>query len=183
MGPKGLLATAPFLAYDSSLCNNVVQRKIAHVRVWGAQSMADGTTRGHYFEDLAVGMEARYVRQVLEQDVYAFAELTGDTNPIHLDEIYASATMFKGRIAHGTLTASYISTILGTLLPGPGAIYISQSLNFRGPVRIGDEVVSTARVLELLPARKRAILTCHCSVAGKTVLEGEALMMVPSREA
>jgi len=144
--------------------------------------MTNDKRGGHYYEDLAVGMEARYVRRVLEQDVHAFAALTGDTNPIHLDEEYAAGTMFKGRIAHGTLTASYISTILGTLLPGPGAIYISQSLNFRGPVRIGDEVISTARVLELLPAKKRAILTCHCSVGGKTVLEGEALMMVPSRD-
>lgn len=145
--------------------------------------MGDVMKGGRYFEDLAVGMEASYVRRVLEEDLHVFAELTGDTNPIHLDEAYAAATMFKGRIAHGTLTASYISTVLGTLLPGPGAIYVSQSLNFRGPVRIGDEVISTARVLELLPAKKRAILTCHCSVAGKTVLEGEALMMVPSREA
>ncbi len=145
--------------------------------------MGDGMKGGHYFEDLAVGMEASYVRRVLEEDLHAFAELTGDTNPIHLDEDYAAATRFKGRIAHGTLTASYVSAVLGTLLPGPGAIYVSQSLNFRGPVRIGDEVISTARVLELLPAKKRAILTCHCSVAGKTVLEGEALMMVPSREA
>jgi len=144
--------------------------------------MTNDKRGGHYYEDLAVGMEARYVRRVLEQDVHAFAALTGDTNPIHLDEEYAAGTMFKGRIAHGTLTASYISTILGTLLPGPGAIYISQSLNFRGPVRIGDEVISMARVLELLPAKKRAILTCHCSVGGKTVLEGEALMMVPSRD-
>lgn len=145
--------------------------------------MADGTMGRHFFEDLAIGMEASYVRRVLKEDVYAFAELTGDTNPIHLDEDYAARTMFKGRIVHGLLTAGYISTILGTLLPGPGAIYISQSLNFRGPVRIGDEVISTARILELLPAKKRAILTCHCSVAGKTVLEGEALLMVPSREA
>ena len=144
--------------------------------------MGEGRTGGHYFEDLAIGMEASYVRRVLEVDLLAFAELTGDTNPIHLDEEYAVGTMFKGRIAHGTLTASYIATVLGTLLPGPGAIYVSQSLNFRAPVRIGDEVTSTVRVLELLPAKKRAILTCHCSVAGKTVLEGEALMMVPSRD-
>ncbi len=144
--------------------------------------MGDGTKRGYYFEDLAMGMEATYVRRVLEEDVRAFAELTGDTNPIHLDETYAAATMFKGRIAPGSLTAGYISAILGTLLPGPGAIYISQSLNFRRPVRIGDEVLSSVRVLELLPAKKRAILTCHCSVAGKTVLEGEALMLVPSHE-
>lgn len=145
--------------------------------------MSDSEKRGLYFEDLAVGMEASYVRRVLEEDVHAFALLTGDTNPLHLDHDYAAGTMFNGRIVHGSLTAGYISAILGTLLPGPGAIYVSQSLNFRRPVRIGDEVTSTARVLELLPAKRRAILTCHCSVAGKTVLEGEALLMVPSREA
>jgi 3-hydroxybutyryl-CoA dehydratase len=137
---------------------------------------------GHYFEDLIVGMEASYVRRVVEQDIHDFATLTGDTNPIHIDDDYASATMFKGRIAHGALTASYIATVLGTILPGPGAIYISQSLNFRAPVRIGDEVKATARIIELLPAKKRAILTCGCSVDGKTVLEGEALLMVPSRQ-
>lgn len=136
---------------------------------------------GHYFEDLSVGMEASYIRRVEEIDLHAFATLTGDTNPIHLDEDYAVATLFKGRIAHGALTASYISTVLGTILPGPGAIYISQSLNFRAPVRIGDEVRATARVIDLLPVKKRALLTCHCSVDGKTVLEGEALLMVPSR--
>ena len=145
--------------------------------------MSERAKGGHYFEDLAIGMEARYVRLVREEDVQTFAELTGDTNPIHFDQDYAAGTRFKGRIVHGSLTASYISTILGTLLPGPGAIYVSQSLNFRGPVRIGDEVVSVARVLELLPAKKRAILTCRCSVDGKTVLEGEALLLVPSRGA
>jgi 3-hydroxybutyryl-CoA dehydratase len=145
--------------------------------------MGDAAKGGHYFEDLTIGMEASYVRRVLEQDVLAFAQLSGDTNPIHFDQDYAAGTRFKGRIVHGSLTASYISTILGTLLPGPGAIYVSQSLNFRGPVRVGDEVVAVARVLELLPAKKRAILTCRCSVEGKTVLEGEALLLVPSREA
>ncbi|WP_088345219.1 MULTISPECIES: MaoC family dehydratase [Rhodomicrobium] len=145
--------------------------------------MSEDGKAGHHFEDLNVGMEARYVRRVSEEDIIAFAELTGDTNPIHLDEAYAAGTMFKTRIAHGALTAGYISTILGTLLPGPGAIYISQSLNFRAPVHIGDEVTATARITELLPAKRRAIFTCHCSVGGKTVLEGEALLMVPSRQA
>ncbi len=145
--------------------------------------MSEIRTGGNYFEDLSVGMEAHYVRRVREDDLQAFADLTGDTNPIHLDETYAAGTMFKGRIAHGALTAAYISTVLGTMLPGPGAIYISQSLNFRGPVRIGDEVTATARIVELLPAKKRVILTCDCSVGGKTVLEGEALLMLPSRPA
>lgn len=138
---------------------------------------------GHFFEELNIGMEASYIRRVREEDVQSFAELSGDDNPIHLDDAYASGTMFKGRIAHGVLTASYISTVLGTMLPGPGAIYVSQSLNFRRPVRIGDEVTAKARIVELLPEKKRVILTCDCSVAGKTVLEGEALLLVPSRDA
>jgi len=168
-----------------SLCRATlfVRRNIALFPVGEAEGMSEGAKVGYFFEDLAVGMEARYVRRVLQEDVDAFAQLTGDTNPLHLDQDYADGTRFNGRIVPGSLTASYIATILGTLLPGPGTIYVSQSLNFRRPVRIGDEVTSTARVLELLPARKRAILTCHCSVAGKTVLEGEALLLVPSREA
>lgn len=144
--------------------------------------MSDGSINRYYFEDLALGMEARYVRRVAEHDLDAFAALTGDCNPVHLDEEFAAKSIFKGRIAHGMLTATYISAILGTKLPGPGAIYISQSLNFRAPVRIGDEVTATARVMELYPEKRRALLTCDCSVAGKTVLEGDAVLLVPSRE-
>jgi 3-hydroxybutyryl-CoA dehydratase len=135
----------------------------------------------YYFEDLALGIEASYVRRVSEHDLDTFAELTGDRNPIHLDEEFAAKTIFRGRIAHGMLTATYISAILGTRLPGPGAIYISQTLNFRAPVRIGDEVTATARVAQLFPEKKRALFACDCSVAGKTVLEGDALLLVPSR--
>jgi 3-hydroxybutyryl-CoA dehydratase len=138
--------------------------------------------RGKFFEDLSLGMTASYVRCVKEADIIKFAELTGDTNPIHLDEEYAAATAFKGRIAHGALTASYVSTVLGTMLPGPGAIYISQSLNFRRPVRIGDEVCASARIVELILERRRVIMTLDCSVEGKTVLEAEALLTMPSRD-
>jgi 3-hydroxybutyryl-CoA dehydratase len=126
-------------------------------------------------------LEAQYVRRVTADCLDTFAALTGDSNPIHLDEEFAANTIFKGRIAHGMLTATYISAILGTRLPGPGAIYISQSLNFRAPVRIGDEVTATARVMELFPEKKRALLGCDCSVGGKTVLEGDAVLLVPSR--
>jgi len=137
---------------------------------------------GHFFEDLIIGMEAQYIRRVEEQDVSRFAELSGDRNPLHLDESFAIKTPFKGRITHGALTASYISTIFGMTLPGPGAIYVSQSLNFRRPVRIGDEVTASVRIVELLPEMRRVIFSCDCSVNGKTVLDGEALLMVPSRE-
>jgi 3-hydroxybutyryl-CoA dehydratase len=143
--------------------------------------MTEISIRRYYFEDLTLGQEASYIRRVGEQDLDAFAELTGDCNPLHLDEDFAADTIFKGRIAHGMLTATYISAILGTRLPGPGAIYISQSLNFRAPVRIGDEVTARVRVTELFPEKKRVLFTCDCSVSGKTVLEGDALLLVPSR--
>lgn len=138
---------------------------------------------GYYFEDLEIGMEASYARTVAEQDIHSFAEVTGDKNPIHLDRAYASKTMFKDIIAHGMLTAGYISAVLGTELPGPGAIYVSQSLNFRAPVRIGDRVVAHVRVRELIPAKRRVILECKCSIGEKSVLEGEAVLMVPARPA
>ena len=141
------------------------------------------TRQVYYFEDLEQGMEASFAKTVSEADIFAFAEVTGDKNPVHLDEKYAAATMFKERIAHGMLTAGYISAVFGMELPGPGAIYVSQTLNFRGPVKIGDRVVAKVRVMELYPAKRRARFECICSVDGKPVLEGEAVLMVPSREA
>ena len=143
--------------------------------------MADTAMKGYCYEDLSVGMESSYQRRVTETDIVAFAEVTGDRNPVHLDEGYASGTMFKGRIAHGMLTAGYVSTVFGTQLPGPGAIYVSQTLAFKGPVRIGDEVTATVRLKELVAGKRRAIFDCTCTVAGKPVLEGEAVLMVPSR--
>lgn len=137
--------------------------------------------KGLYFEDLRPGMEASYTRVVSEQDIVVFAEVSGDHNPVHLDEDYAAMTVFKGRIAHGLLTASFISTVFGTELPGPGAIYVSQTLNFRGPVRIGDEVVTKVSLNELVAEKRRAVFDCDCSVRGKTVLQGSAVLMVPGR--
>lgn len=141
------------------------------------------TRQVYHFEDLEAGMEASFAKTVSEADIFAFAEVTGDKNPVHLDEKYAAGTMFKERIAHGMLTAGYISAVFGMELPGPGAIYVSQTLNFRGPVRIGDRVIAKVRVMELYPAKRRARFECICSVDGKPVLEGEAVLMVPSREA
>lgn len=137
--------------------------------------------RGYYFDELAVGMSASHTKTITDEDIRLFAELTGDDNPVHLDAEFASRTVFKERIAHGILTASLFSTVIGTRLPGPGSIYISQSLNFRAPVKIGDEVVATARVTELIDARDRAILACDCTVNDKTVLDGEAVILVPRR--
>jgi 3-hydroxybutyryl-CoA dehydratase len=138
--------------------------------------------QGYFFEDLAVGMEASYAKTMTNEDVLAFAELSGDTNPVHLDDAYAAGTMFKKRIAHGFLTASLFSTVLGTKLPGPGCIYLSQSLKFRAPVMIGDEVVATGKIVSLDPEKGRAALTMQATVNGKCVLDGEAVMMVPRRD-
>jgi 3-hydroxybutyryl-CoA dehydratase len=137
--------------------------------------------RTKYFEDLEVGQEASMSRIVSEADIVAYAALSGDYNPVHLDAEYASKTMFKERIAHGILSAGYISAIFGMKLPGPGAIYISQSLNFRGPVKIDDRVETLVRLVELIPDKRRARFECLCTVAGKPVLTGEAVLMVPGR--
>jgi len=134
-----------------------------------------------YFEDLTVGMVETLSKTVSAADVVGFAELTGDRNPIHLSEHFAARTPFGTRIAHGLYTASLISAVLGTRLPGPGAIYISQTLNFRAPVKIGDTVDVVVQVAELVPEKRRARLTCTCSVAGEVVLDGEALVKVPAR--
>src|SRR5215470_11994912 len=141
------------------------------------------TRQVYFFEDLEVGMEASFSRTVSAADIIAFAEVTGDRNPVHLDAAYAAKTVFREPIAHGMLTAGYISAVFGSALPGPGAIYVSQTLNFRAPVRVGDRVVATVKVAELYPAKRRARFDCLCSVDGKAVLEGEAVLMVPGRPA
>jgi len=141
------------------------------------------TRQVYYFEDLDLGMEASFAKTVTAADILAFAEVTGDWNPVHLDTEYAAKTVFREPIAHGMLTAGYISAVFGSQMPGPGAIYVSQTLNFRAPVRIGDQVVARVKVMELYPAKRRARFDCVCEVAGKMVLEGEAVLMVPARPA
>jgi 3-hydroxybutyryl-CoA dehydratase len=143
---------------------------------------AAGLGHGYYLEDLSVGMEASYAKTITNDDILAFAELSGDVNPVHLSDEFAASTIFKKRIAHGFLTGSLFSTVLGTKLPGPGCIYLSQSLKFRAPVMIGDEVVATAKITSLDPEKGRAVLATQAAVNGKSVLDGEALMMVPRRD-
>jgi 3-hydroxybutyryl-CoA dehydratase len=134
-----------------------------------------------FFEDLVVGATAGLEHRVTEADLFAFAEVTGDTNPVHLDEAYAANTLFKQRIAHGMLSAGYISALLGTRLPGPGAIYLSQTLVFKRPVKIGDPVAARVSVTALEEAKARVSLACVCTVDGKAVLEGEAVVLAPRR--
>lgn len=139
--------------------------------------------KSHYFEDLHLGMEAQLTRVVKASDVTQFADVSGDHNPVHLDTEFAAATLFGGCITHGMLTASYISAVFGMHLPGPGAIYVSQSLNFKGPVRVGDTVITKVVIADLYPAKRRALFDCECTVAGKAVLTGEAILMIPARPA
>lgn len=138
---------------------------------------------GLYFEDLKLGQTAVYARTITETDIVLFSGISGDTNPVHINEEFASATVFSGRIAHGMLTACFISTVLGTKLPGPGAIYVSQNLRFKAPVRAGDTVVVRATVADLNPEKKRVTLNTAVTVGTKVVLEGEAVIMVPARAA
>jgi len=134
-----------------------------------------------YFEDLSVGMQESHAKLVTDADIVAFAEISGDRNPIHLSDEYAAKTFFKTRIAHGIYTASLISAVIGTRLPGPGAIYISQSLRFLAPVRIGDTVTATVEVIELTEKGRRGKLRCECRVGETLVMDGEAEVKVPAR--
>jgi len=134
------------------------------------------------FEDLSLGMAATYSKVVSASDVVGFAEISGDRNPIHLSEHFAAKTPFKGRIAHGLYTASLISAVIGTRMPGPGAIYISQTLRFLAPVKIGDTVNAIVEVTDLNEQKLRAELSCKCKVGDVVVLEGEAVVKVPRRE-
>ncbi|MCF3628294.1 MaoC family dehydratase [Thalassospiraceae bacterium LMO-SO8] len=136
---------------------------------------------GFYFEDLEVGQSDEYSRTISESDILIFAGVSGDTNPVHLNHEFASETMFEGCIAHGLLTASYISTVIGTKMPGPGCIYVGQTLKFKGPVKAGDTVIARATILEKIEDKKFVKIQTQCLVGDKVVLDGEATIMVPSR--
>lgn len=136
---------------------------------------------GFYFEDLAVGKTDEFYKVISELDIQVFADITGDVNPVHLNHEFASATMFKGCIAHGMLTASYISTVIGTRMPGPGCIYVSQNLKFKAPVRAGDTVKAVCTITEMNEKRKFVEIQTQCFVDDKMVVDGNATIMVPSR--
>jgi 3-hydroxybutyryl-CoA dehydratase len=136
---------------------------------------------GYFLEDLVVGMTAEYARTVTEADVVLFAGISGDNNPVHMNEVYAASTIFKGRIVHGMWSAGLISAALANKLPGPGTVYIGQNLKFRAPVRIGDTVTAMLTVSEIIPEKKRVTLKTVCTVGDTVVIDGEAIVMVPSR--
>ena len=137
--------------------------------------------RGYFFEDLAEGMSASFEKRITDDDIVRFAEVTGDTNPLHLDDDFARESIFGGRIAHGMLTASLFSAILGTRMPGPGCIYMSQSIRFHAPVRPGELAVATVTVKRIDDKKQRVEFDCSCAVGNTVVAEGEALAKVPSR--
>lgn len=136
---------------------------------------------GYYLEDLSVGMSASFAKTVTEADIVNFAGVSGDTNPVHLNQDFAAATMFGGRIAHGMLSAGFISTVFGTRLPGPGCIYLSQDLRFKAPVKIGDTVTATVTIREIVQEKARIVFDTVCKVGDKVVVEGEAKLMVDRR--
>ena len=138
---------------------------------------------GYKFEDLSVGMTHETHHVITEKDIELFAEVSGDRNPLHMDEDFAKNTPFGQRIAHGALTASYISGILGNDLPGPGSIFVGLNMRFRRPVYIGSNVIVRVEVTEMQERGHRVTLKVSCNVDGKAAISGEAMVMVPSRDA
>ncbi len=136
---------------------------------------------GYDIEDISVGMGAEIAKTISEADILLFSAVSTDTNAMHLDEEYGKTTAFGGRIAHGMLSASLLSAVLGTRLPGQGVIYLGQSLRFKAPVRIGDTVHARVTVKEVIADKCRVVLDTVCTVAGKVVIEGEATVMTTSR--
>ena len=135
----------------------------------------------YYIDELKPGMSESFEKTVTERDIELFGEVSGDMNPVHFEEEFARKTIFRGRIAHGVLCLSYMSTVLGMKMPGPGTIFMSASSRFRAPVRIGDTVVTTCTVREVVPEKRRVLFDCICKVGDNTVVEGEALVMAPAR--
>jgi len=135
---------------------------------------------GKTIEELKVGDTARFSKTVSESDVYLFAGITGDLNPAHVNEDYAKDTFFKTRIAHGMLSASFISTVVGTMLPGPGTIYMRQEVSFKAPVKFGETVTAIVEVVEIMAGKKQVRLKTYCiNQENTTVVDGEALVSPP----
>lgn len=131
------------------------------------------------FEEIEIGMNISYSQTITDADVKAFAGISGDRNPVHLDEEYAENSRYKKRIAHGLMTASYFSALFGTKIPGEGCVYVSQSLNFKRPVYLGDTVTATVEVTKIDLVKKRVFFRTICKVKNKVVTDGEAELFVP----
>ena len=133
----------------------------------------------YYFKDISLGQTAEYEKRVTDEDVRKFADISGDYNPIHLDDEFAKDSMFGARIAHGILTASHISAVIGYIFPGPGWIYLGQSLQFRAPVKIGDTVHTAVEVTDTVPEKNIVELSTICKVGETVVLKGTATIKSP----
>ena len=143
--------------------------------------MSASELNGYYFEDLSPGMTASFGKTLTEADVVMFAGISGDINPSHINEEFAKTTRMKTRVVHGMLSASLISAVLGCKLPGPGCLYVNQTSNFRAPVMIGETVMARATVIRLDTDRNFVEFETTCEVGSKTVVDGTALLWVPSR--
>ena len=135
---------------------------------------------GKTIDELKVGDTAKFSKTISESDIYLFAGITGDLNPAHVNEDYAKKTFFKTRIAHGMLSASFISAVIGTMLPGPGTVYMRQEVSFLAPVKIGDTVSAIVEVAEIMADQKKVRLKTYCiNQEDKTVVDGEAIVSPP----
>ncbi|MEM6972863.1 MAG: MaoC family dehydratase [Pseudomonadota bacterium] len=132
-------------------------------------------------EEIALGMTASVEKTITDHDIRVFADVSLDRNPVHLDEDYAQETIFGGRVAHGMLTASLLSAVIGEQLPGHGSVYLGQNLKFLAPVFPGDTVQAAVTVSAIDHAKRRVTLDCACTVSGKPVIKGEATVLAPSR--
>ena len=144
--------------------------------------MTATATTPRTIDTFEIGQSADYVRTITDADIRRFADVSGDDNPVHLDEAFAAATPFKTRIAHGMLAGAFISTVLGTRLPGYGCIYISQRMTFRAPMRIGDKVVTTATVKAIDAERRRVTMETVCTIGDTVAVSGEAVLQVPRKK-
>ncbi|MEM8822745.1 MAG: MaoC family dehydratase [Pseudomonadota bacterium] len=145
--------------------------------------MLDNAPRGTIcIEDIEIGMSRSLTKIVTDRDIELFAEVSTDHNPVHLDDAYAQDTIFEGRIAHGMLTAGLISAVIGEQLPGHGTVYLGQSLKFLAPVRPGDLVEAVVTVTDMDLGKRRVTMDTHCTVGGKKVLKGEAVVLAPSKK-
>ncbi|MDO1557988.1 MaoC family dehydratase [Brevundimonas sp. 2R-24] len=143
--------------------------------------MSETDFQGYILDELSVGQTEALVREITEDRIQRFAEASDDFNPVHMDEAYASRTAYRGRIAHGLLSASFVSAVVGTRLPGPGSIYLQQTVAFHKPVRIGDQVTARVTVIDIDQASARVTLKTECLVDGEPVLDGEAVIRVPRK--
>ena len=155
---------------------------IESLKLWGPDMLVNFPRGTICIEDLEIGMTRSLRKTITDDDISLFAQVSTDRNPVHLDESYAQSTIFEGRIAHGMLSASLISAVIGEQLPGHGTIYLGQNLKFLAPVRPGDMVQAVVRVMGIDHARRRVTLETFCTVGDTVVLKGEALVLAPSKK-